>query len=99
MLAALRAEQVDTLLLDGSIPRDGTLWVGGTPSQLASEPGQLRDLGSEPAGQVPVDAALLHAAAATGAAFQPLGGARTGLTGKPVDDGVAALLRYPLVPN
>jgi hypothetical protein len=44
-----------------------------------------------------VDAALLRAAAASGAMFQPLGGGRTGLVGKPVDDGVAALLRYPLV--
>jgi len=46
---------------------------------------------------VPVDAALLHAAAASGADFQPLGCGRTGLVGKPVEDGVAALLRYPLV--
>jgi len=41
--------------------------------------------------------ALLAAAAASGAAFEPLGGGRTGLVGKPVEDGVAALLRYPLV--
>jgi Bacterial archaeo-eukaryotic release factor family 2 len=97
VLAALRVEQVDTLLLDGGVTRDGQLWVGEAPSQVATDAEQLRALGSEPVGQVPVDAALLRAAAASGAMFQPLGGGRTGLVGKPVDDGVAALLRYPLV--
>jgi hypothetical protein len=97
VLAALRAEQADTLLLDGGVTRAGQLWVGEAPSQLATDAEQLRALGSEPVGQVPVDAALLRAAAATGAVFEPLGGGRTGLVGKPVDDGVAALLRYPLV--
>jgi hypothetical protein len=97
VLEALRAEQVDTLLLDGGVSRDGELWVGEVPSQLATDPERLRGLGSEPAGRVPVDGALLNAAAASGAAFQPLGGGRTGLVGKPVEDGVAALLRYPLV--
>jgi hypothetical protein len=97
VLEALRAEQVDTLLLDGAVSRAGELWVGEVPSQLATDPERLRGLGSEPVGRVPVDGALLNAAAASGAAFQPLGGGRTGLVGKPVEDGVAALLRYPLV--
>jgi hypothetical protein len=97
VLAALRAGQVDTLLLDGGVARDGQLWVADAPTQLASDPDQLRALGSEPTGRMPVDAALLRAAAASGAAFEPLGGGRTGLVGKPVDEGVAALLRYPLV--
>jgi hypothetical protein len=97
VLQALRAEQVDTLLLDGGVTRDGELWVGETASQVASDAERLRGLGSEPVGRLPVDAALLAAAAASGAAFQPLGGGRTGLVGKPVEDGVAALLRYPLV--
>jgi hypothetical protein len=43
-----------------------------------------------------VDDALVRAAAATGADFTPLGGGRTGLVGRPVDDGVAAILRFPL---
>ena len=97
VLQALRAEQVDTLLLDGGVARDGELWVGAVPSQVATDAERLRGLGSEPVGTIPVDAALLRAAAACGAAFQPLGGGRTGLVGKPVEDGVAALLRYPLV--
>ena len=73
------------------------LWVGETASQVATDEERLRGLGSEPVARMPVDAALLRAAAASGAAFQPLGGGRTGLVGKPVEDGVAALLRYPLV--
>jgi hypothetical protein len=97
VLQALRAEQVDTLLLDGGVERVGTLWVGESPSQVATDAERLRGLGSEPVGELPVDAALLAAAAASGAAFEPLGGGRTGLVGKPVEDGVAALLRYPLV--
>lgn len=97
VLEALRAEQVDTLFLDGGVTRDGELWVGEVASQVATDAERLRGLGSEPVGQVPVDVALLNAAAASGAAFEPLGGGRTGLVGKPVEDGVAVLLRYPLV--
>jgi hypothetical protein len=97
VLEALRAQQVDTLFLDGGVTRDGELWVGEVASQVATDAERLRGLGSEPVGKVPVDMALLQAAAASGAAFEPLGGGRTGLVGKPVEDGVAALLRYPLV--
>jgi release factor family 2 len=97
VLAALRAQQVDTLFLDGGVVRDGELVVGEPASQVATDEERLRGLGSEPVGRMPVDAALLAAAAASGAAFEPLGGGRTGLVGKPVEDGVAALLRYPLV--
>jgi hypothetical protein len=97
VLAALRAEQVDTLLLDGAVQRDVTVWIGEAPSQVAADAADLRALGTEPTGQAPVDAALLRAAAGSGAALAPLGGGRTGLVGRPVADGVAALLRYPLV--
>lgn len=90
VLTALRAEQVDTLLLDGTAARDVTVWIGEVPSQVATDADELRALGGEPTAQVPADAALLRAAAATGAAFAPL-------DGEGVTDGVAALLRYPLV--
>jgi hypothetical protein len=96
VIAALRSEAVDTLLLDGGVERDASVWVGDTPTQLARDADELRSMGSERAERVPVDAALLAAAAASGASFQPLGGGRTGLVGKPVEDGVAALLRFPL---
>lgn len=99
VLAALRAEQVETLLVDGGTERAATVWIGEGPGQLATDPAELRAIGSEPTGEVPVDAALVRAAAGTGAAFHPIGGGRTGLVGRPVADGVAALLRYPLVPS
>jgi hypothetical protein len=97
VVAALRAEQVDTLMLDGDVERAATVWIGPEPSLLATDEDELRALGVEPAGRAPVDAALLRAAAGTGATFHPLGGGRTGLVGHPVTDGVAAVLRYPAV--
>lgn len=53
----------------------------------------------EPVGRVNADAALLRAAAGTGAEFFPIGGDRAGLVGRPVADGVAAVLRGPLPPG
>ena len=94
VLAALRAEQVDTLLLDGGVDRAALVWIAESPTHVALERDELEAMGDEPADQVPVDSALLRAAAGSGAAFQPLGGGRTGLVGRPVEDGVAALLRW-----
>lgn len=96
VLAALRAEQVDTLLVDGDVAREDLVWIGEQPSHVAQDPAELEAMGAAPVAQVPVDAALLRAAAGTGAVFHPLGGGRTGLVGRPVPDGVAALLRWPL---
>jgi hypothetical protein len=96
VLAALRAEAVDTLLLDAGVARDATVWISEAPAQVAEVAEDLRATGADPTGQVPVDAALLRAAAGTGADFVPVGGGRTGLVGRPLDDGVGALLRYPL---
>jgi hypothetical protein len=96
VLAALRAGAVDTLLLDGGTTRDQQVWISDVPTAVASSADELRTIGAEPAGQVPVDDALVRAAAASGAAFAPLGGDRTGLVGHSVDDGVAAILRFGL---
>jgi hypothetical protein len=96
VLAALRAEAVDTLLLDAGVHRDATVWISDAPAQVAETPEDLRATGTDPTGEVPVDAALLRAAAGTGAGFVPIGGERTGLVGHPLDDGVGALLRYPV---
>jgi hypothetical protein len=96
VLAALRAEAVDTLLLDAGVQREATVWISGAPAQVAAAPEDLRATGADPIDEVPVDAALLRAAAGTGAGFVPIGGGRTGLVGHPLDDGVGALLRYPL---
>jgi hypothetical protein len=96
VLAALRAEAVDTLLLDPDVARDTSVWISDAPGQVAEAAEVLRARGSDPKGQVPVDAALLRAAAGTGAGFVPIGGGRTGRAGHPLDDGVGALLRYPI---
>jgi hypothetical protein len=96
VLAALRANAVETLMLDGDATREGSVWISDVPTAVATDAEQLRQMGAEPAEQVPVDDALVRAAAASGATFTPLGGGRTGLVGRPVDDGVAAILRFPL---
>ncbi|WP_219414115.1 Rv2629 family ribosome hibernation factor [Pseudonocardia nigra] len=96
VLAALRAEAVDTLLVDGAVDRDTEVWISEVPTRLATSEDDLRAIGTDPTERVPVDAALLRAAACSGAAFVPVGGGRTGLVGRPMADGVAALLRYPL---
>jgi hypothetical protein len=96
VLAALRAEQVDTLLIDGNVTREDLVWIGEQPAHVALDRADMEAMGVSPLAQVPVDAALLRAAAGTGAEFYPLGGGRTGLVGRPVPDGVAALLRWPL---
>ena len=94
VLAALRAEQVDTLLLDGGVERAALVWIAEPPTHVALEREELEAMGDEPVDRIPVDSALLRAAVGSGAAFQPLGGGRTGLVGRPVEDGVAALLRW-----
>ncbi|MDN5749804.1 MAG: hypothetical protein L0H64_15000, partial [Pseudonocardia sp.] len=98
VLAALRAEQVDTLLVDGAVVRDREIfYVAGAPTQAARDAEQLRAIGAEPGGPAPADPVLIRAAAGGDAVFHPLGGGRTGLVGHDVADGVAALLRHPFV--
>jgi peptide subunit release factor 1 (eRF1) len=96
VLAALRAEAVDTLLLDPDVTRETTVWISDAPTHVAEAPAELRAIGTDPTSEVPVDAALLRAAAGTGAGLVPIGGGRAGQAGRPLEDGVGALLRYPL---
>jgi hypothetical protein len=96
VLAAFRAEAVDTLLVDAAVPRDTEVWISEAPSQLATSEADLQAAGAAPIGRARADAALLRAAAGTGAAFVPIGGDQEDLAGRHVADGVAALLRYPL---
>jgi hypothetical protein len=97
VLAALRAEQVETLLVDGSTSREQPVFFSDAPAQVALDRADLEALGVEPQGPAAADAALVRAAAAQDAALVPLGGGRTGLVGHDVQDGVAAVLRYPFV--
>jgi hypothetical protein len=64
-------------------------------AQVAEAPEDLRVTGSDPTGEVPVDAALLRGGR-HGRGLRPIGGERAGPAGRPLDDGVAALLRYPV---
>jgi hypothetical protein len=97
VLAALRAEQVEVLLMHGDAPPEAEVWITERPTLLGTDAEQLRAAGAEPVATVRADAALLRAAVAGGASFELLGGGRTGLVGQDTRDGVAALLRYPLV--
>ena len=98
MLAALRAEQVETLLVDGGVERDARVWFADTPTLVALDAEEIRALGAEPHGPAPADAALVRAAAGCDAAIVPLGdgpgGGSGGGVGR-VPDGVAAVLRHP----
>lgn len=96
VLTALRTGAVDTLLVDGAVPRDTSVFFADEPTHVAVTADQLRALGSEPVGRTPVDGSLVRAAAASGAKLVPIGGGRTGLAGRPMADGVAALLRFPV---
>lgn len=73
VLAALRAEQVETLLVDGGVERDAPVWFTDTPTLVALDAEVLRALGAEPHGPAPADAALVRAAAGCDAALVPLG--------------------------
>ena len=96
VLAAFRAEAVDTLLIDAPVPGSRPVWISDAPSQIATSEEELQAEGVTPSGQAPADAALVRAAAATGAAFVVVGGERGGAAARPLADGVGALLRYPL---
>jgi hypothetical protein len=88
--AALRRAQVDTLLVaDRPEGADARLWIGPEPTQLATSPDELRDLGV--AGPEPdrADAALIRALVATDGELLV-----TPPDGLPAKSGLAALLRY-----
>jgi Bacterial archaeo-eukaryotic release factor family 2 len=96
VIAALRAEAVDTLLVDGGVERDRAVWISEAPTQLATSADELLTTGIEPTGKARVDAAIVRAAACEDARFHAVGGGRTGMLGQPMADGIGALLRYPL---
>jgi hypothetical protein len=90
---ALRAAQVDALYLDAGRVSGRKMWIGPEPEQLASDREELTALDIEAKGPVAMPDALLRAAVGTGASFYPVGGERTGLAGRPLVDGVGAILR------
>lgn len=90
---AFRAAEVDALYLDAGAPPGTQMWIGPEPTLLATRREDLEQLGIAATGPVQPADALLRAAAGTGASFHPVGGGRTALAGRPIADGVGAILR------
>lgn len=88
VVEALRKGQVETLVLADE-PEDETLYVGGSPLELGSGPGDMESLGVRDAHAVPADRALVAAAVAGDAGIVVLPGAAL-----PGGIPVAAILRY-----
>jgi hypothetical protein len=84
--AALREANVDTLMITDIAIGERTVWVGSQPNLVAIDRSELHTLGASGRAEVRADEALPAAAIAVGADV---------LTdGKPLTDGVGALLRH-----
>ncbi|HEY2205475.1 MAG TPA: hypothetical protein VGH99_13470 [Pseudonocardia sp.] len=90
---AFQAAQVEVLYLDAGAARETPLWVSDEPTQLAADQARLTGLGLTATGPVDPADALIRAAAASGAELYPIGGGHTALVGRPLQDGVGAILR------
>lgn len=97
VLAAVRAQAVDTLVLDAGTAPEREVLTGdrGEPSELATSRDELAALGAGPGGSVPAVPAVVGAVAAADGELV--------LTGPDDDvslgDGVGALLRFPIGPG
>jgi hypothetical protein len=91
-VAALRAAQVETLLVLDDPSSDALAWVGPEPVHLALTAAELTELGVREPVQDRLDAALVRAAAGTDAGIVTLAPGQLDLP-----DGLGATLRYPLV--
>jgi hypothetical protein len=88
-VAALQRAQVDTLLVVDDPSADGEAWVGPDPVHLALAADELSQLGVDAPVRDRLDAALVRAAAGTGAGILTLAPDQLALP-----DGLGALLRY-----
>ena len=88
-LAALRAGQVETLLLVDDPSSDAVLWTAADPTLAATARDELAGLGAGELLEERADAVLVRAAVATGADLTVVPGAELALA-----DGVGALLRW-----
>lgn len=97
VLAAVRAQAVDTLVLDRDAAPEGEVWTSGRgePSELAADRDELTALGAEPDASVPVVPALIRAVAAADGDLV-LAGADDDVT---LGEGLGALLRFPIGPQ
>jgi len=96
VLAAVRAQAVDTLVLDRDGAPQGEVWTSGRgePSELAADRDELTALGAEPDAAVAVVPALIRAVAAADGDLA-LTGPDDDVT---LDEGLGALLRFPIGP-
>ncbi|MFD0274218.1 hypothetical protein ACFVHB_09960 [Kitasatospora sp. NPDC127111] len=88
-VAALRHGQAETVLINDTFDLDQRLWVGIAPKQIGFTQDELTSLGIGSSWQEPADAALVRAIVGTGAELIVFPRGEL-----PLDDGLAALLRY-----
>jgi hypothetical protein len=93
VVGALRNAQVASLLIEEGIDADTPVWTGPGCTDLATSPGELRDLGVPDPVQDRADAALIRAVAGTDGELLLVG-----LDGWHADQGVGALLRFDTTP-
>ncbi|GAB3522249.1 baeRF2 domain-containing protein [Phytohabitans suffuscus] len=89
VVTALQREQVEAVLIVDDPSSTDELWIGPHAPQLALDPAQLREMGVEEPILVRADAALVRAAAGTGAGLVLVGPGDADLR-----HGVGAVLRY-----
>lgn len=89
VVTALQREQAEAVLIVDDPSSTDELWVGPEPAQLALDPAQLREMGVEEPVRVRADAALVRAAAGTGADLVLVGPGEIDLR-----HGIGAVLRY-----
>ena len=90
VLAALRASQVDTVVISDDPSSTERAWIGDEPLQLARSRQELVELGVTDPKEDRLDAALVRAVAGSGAELLITPNAHDYLT-----DGIGATLRYP----
>jgi hypothetical protein len=90
VVSALQRNQVDTMLIVDDASADGELWIGPGPTEIATDPAQLRSLSIADPQRVRADAALLRALVGTDAELTVLAPEEA----PELTDGVGAVLRY-----
>jgi hypothetical protein len=102
VVTALQRGQVEEVLLVDTPSSPLTLWATGRPEQLALAPSELKDMGAEGGEQTRADAAIVWAAAGSGAGLtlfadlveDPLDDAHDRPRPPQLRDGIGAVLRW-----
>ncbi|WP_446220247.1 baeRF2 domain-containing protein [Micromonospora sp. IBHARD004] len=90
VVSALQRNQVDTMLIVDDASANGKLWIGPEPTEIATDPGQLRNMSVADPQRVRADAALLRALVGTDAELTVLAPEEA----PELTEGVGAVLRY-----